>query len=173
MASIAALALVGVVVGVVLLFFQRMRMVGGFAVVFSFVVLAGMGYIGAREDARLAAELGFVDAATYRKAKAKGFVDPIAWDAFRRMEAERSINERQLRENTAAQVTALKEQARARLATALAWPQQQIDFTNAVKEGKRAYETGSTELQQGASKPARAKRLCNVLVPTLAKIEAG
>lgn len=154
------LSILALVASLVLLIPRKTRAKAKWAIVLSLAAILGFGMFVSDQMNRDAVALGFQDSADRRAAKDVGISDPAAWSKFKsELSAERGKIAAE-REQKAVALQARKAEAEAERARLLRPATDQLAFTTIVENFRLQYLAGKNDLQKGASRPARAKSLC-------------
>lgn len=155
------------IASVFLIFFRRFRRraLVGLVASLGLMIFSGSQITGiANQEA--AAE-GWASAQDRRVAEEAGFNDPTAWRAHREAEAAELAEAERLRQEAAdreaeerAEADRRRQEERAAL---LAPPAAQVAIAEAVRLGRERYEAAGNEMQQGATRPERARAICAAL----------
>lgn len=175
-ALVLLVGLIGLVVGLILMIFQRFRRKGKWTALVAIVLIPISIWQTVRLDNRdeLAKTAGWTSATEQNAAREAGIADPLAWRqkveelaTQAKLKVEQEAAEKAKREAlaTEAKVAAENEARKKELARTelLAGPADERAFVSAVEAGRDAFRRGNTDMQKGAARPARADAICKSL----------
>jgi hypothetical protein len=168
---------VAFLVSIGMLFFAHYRRRGAYCVAGTLVGLIIVGTIGAGIDNRKAQELGWPDRKTMSEAAVLGITTPSDWQAFQiALDAKKQAAFKAKREEMLAdeQNVGLQKHPPANAAMTasiekvdpldeLSVSTKQAEFVRNIVAAREAFDSASTEMQEGATRPSRSKALCAAL----------
>lgn len=109
-----------------------------------------------RENDEIARKKGFADDSDRQKADKAGITDPAAWQEHQRLAEEAKEKEQRAQEEQKQRATALRQ-------ALLKPPLEEDRFIQAIEKARAAYKVGQTDLQRGATRPMRAREICDAV----------
>lgn len=151
---VGVLSLVAVPVGLVMLIFKKTRQRGKWTAGVAFLLFVVCMIMTPSDKA--AKDAGFKSNADMAAAQKANITDPKLWEEVKAKTAQEQAEAK-------AKAEQVKTEARARYAELTRQPDDQATLSRIVTEAKQLFSSAETDMQRGASRPYRARKLCNSL----------